>query len=392
MDAPTRYVRQVEARLRHGEKVERLGGRFFEGDPLADAVVEALSAYPRAERDALIERCLKQGIAAVPEAPPAVRALFLELDRVPMWVDFERMERGLAAFFRAGILGGLVLGAYSLVAGYCSPAGNKPLAFSGRLEEDAPRRLAETSRFVEAVTASGGMRRFSEGFACTVKVRLVHASVRRMLNRSPKWQREHWGEPLNQVDMAGTILLFSHLLMSGLGRLGFHTTRAEREDYLHLWRYVAFVIGVADELRATNEVEADALWDLITATQEPPDADSRALALALLESPIRSAPTPEARRRAERMRPVGYTLSRFLLGDEIADRLGYPRTALPYALPMLAALGRGATRTLCRVPRAKRQMAEAGRRYWRDVVALSLAGVPATFPMPAALREPSSGA
>jgi len=89
---------------------------------------------------------------------------------------------------------------------------------------------------------------------------------------------------------------------------------------------------------------------------------------------------------------VGYTLSRFLLGDEIADRLGYPRTALPYALPMLAALGRGATRTLCRVPRAKRQMAEAGRRYWRDVVALSLAGVPATFPMPAALREPSSGA
>jgi hypothetical protein len=43
---------------------------------------------------------------------------------------------------RTGFLGGIVLGFRSLVAGYCSPAGNKPLAFSGRLREAAPRRLS----------------------------------------------------------------------------------------------------------------------------------------------------------------------------------------------------------------------------------------------------------
>lgn len=389
MDIPTRYVRLDDARRRHGERVDRFGALFAEVDPLADAVVEALASLPRSARDALIDRCLSGGVAAVPEAPEPVRALFAELDRVPLWVDFERLERGARVFVRAGILGGLVLGSYSLVAGYCSPAGNKPLAFSGRLEEDAPRRLAETSRFVEAVTAPGGMRRGGAGFACTVKVRLVHASVRRMLERSPRWRARDWGAPINQADMAGTILLFSHVALDGLDKLGFHTTRAEREDLLHLWRYVAYVIGVKDELRCATADEAAALWDLLTSTQDPPDDDSRALARALLESPIQSARTPAALARARRMRPIGYTLSRYLLGDELADRLGYPPAPLALALPFGAALHRRATRATGAFPGLRERMTDAGRRYWRGVVELSLAGEPATFPMPDALgREP----
>lgn len=385
MPIPSRYVQLASARLRHGDRVERFGALFSESDPLADAVASELASWPRARREALLDGCLSRGLEAVPDAPASVRALFAELDTVPLWVDFQRIERGCAVFFRSGLLGGLVLGAYSLVAGYCSPAGNKPLAFSGRLAEDAPRRLAETSRFVEAVSSRNGMRRFSAGFACTVKVRLVHASVRRMLHESPKWRHDAWGAPINQVDMAGTILLFSHVLLEGLGKLGFYTTLAEREDVLHLWRYVAYVIGVVDELRVTSEAEALALWDLLSSTQAPPDEDSRALATALLESPLRSARTPAARAQAERMRPVGYSLSRFLLGDDVADRLGYPRTAWTRALPIFAVVNRSALRTLRFVPGVSELFVERGRRYWQTVVEQSLGGLPATFPMPDAL-------
>ena len=59
---------------------------------------------------------------------------------------------------------GLTL-ATSLVLGYASPGGNKPLAFSGQLEKRAPQRLLETSRFVEATCLPGGLARFAPGFA-----------------------------------------------------------------------------------------------------------------------------------------------------------------------------------------------------------------------------------
>ncbi|MBM4356683.1 MAG: DUF2236 domain-containing protein [Deltaproteobacteria bacterium] len=387
MKFPTRFVRIDEARRRHGDRVERFGALFGEGDPLADAVVAELSSLPRAEREALVDRCLARGLEREAELPSSLAALFRELDHVPFWVDFARIERGAEVVLRAGLLAGLVLGSYSLVAGYCSPAGNKPLAFSGRLEEDAPRRLAETSRFVEAVIARGGMRRHAPGFACTVKVRLVHASVRRMLERSPRWHAADWGVPINQVDMAGTILLFSHVLLDGLTRLGFDTSREEREDVLHLWRYVAYLIGVKDELRCATEAEAASLWDLLTATQAPPDEDSRSLAKALLDSQVQSARTPEARAHAERMRPVGYTVSRYLLGDDLADRLGYPSAPMVLALPLLAGAHREVTRRARKLHLVRGRMVDAGRRYWREVVELSLAGEPATFAMPEGLRK-----
>ena len=388
MKIPTRFVGLDAARHRHGGRVERFGVLFGEGDPLADAVVSDLASMPRDARNALIDQCLDGGVATRSEVPQSVLELFDELDTVPFWVDFERIERGAEVVLRAGLLAGLVLGSYSLVAGYCSPAGNKPLAFSGRLEEDAPRRLAETSRFVEAVIARGGMHRHAAGFACTVKVRLVHASVRRMLLASPSWNIDAWGHPINQVDMAGTILLFSHVLLDGLSRLGFDTSLEEREDVLHLWRYVAYLMGVKDELRCATESEARLLWDLLTTTQGPPDDDSRALASALLDSQVESARTPEQRAHAERMRPVGYTVSRFLLGDAMADGLGYPPAPLARAVPWFAAANRRATRTLRKLEVARARMVEQGRRYWRDVVDLSLAGQPAKFGMPEVLRAP----
>jgi hypothetical protein len=360
--------------------VEALARNLLEGDPRADAAIESLERFPRPVQNALIGQVLDEG--DVPEAPEPLRTLVAEVSRVPFWVDQARLARASDAFLRSGLLGGLVLGACSLVGGYCSPAGNKPLVFSGRLAKDAGRRLAETSRFVQAVSRRGGMRRDAEGFKIAVRVRLMHAAVRRALRRDDAWRESDWGVPINQADMAATVLLFSMVLHDGLAKLGMVPTAAEREDLLHLWRYVGFVLGVSEELRFATLAEARAFSDLVTLTQAPPDGDSRALARALIESPVAGARTAKARRFALRTRPVAYALSRHLVGDELADALGYPRTPALLAVRAFRQINLRAGPLLRVVPGLPFGSVEAGLRYWNMVVRDSPAARAATFPLP----------
>ena len=174
----------------------------------------------------------------------------------------------------------------SLMGGYTAPAGNKPLAMSGRLREQAPRRVAETARFVAAVCAPDGMRPGGEGWLISVQVRLMHAQVRRLLWDSGRWQAEQWAAPLNQHDMLATMLLFSEVYVEGLRMFGFEISAEEAEDWLALWSVVAQLLGTEAALLPADFAEASRLRELIDASQGPPDADSRALAAALVATPL----------------------------------------------------------------------------------------------------------
>ena len=206
----------------------------------------AFADLPPGEGFRLLDRALRTDIRAVPEAPRSLHALFEDLERVPAWVDWQRLDRGGAVVLRAGAAAGIVLGMKSLILGYASPGGNKPLVFSGRLQEQASRRLAETCRFVQAVSRPRGMYRHGDGFAITLKVRLMHAQVRRLDPRSGRWRADDWGHPVNQHDMLATVILFSAALIEGLRQLGYGVTPDEAEDVIHLWRYAGRVMGVED--------------------------------------------------------------------------------------------------------------------------------------------------
>lgn len=383
---PTRYVKLDPARARFGDRVDRLGAFFSVGDPLADAAVASLAPLPREARDALVDDALRKGISSRPDAPPALRALFAELDHVPFWVDFARCDRGGSAFLRTGVIGGFVLGFESIVLGYCSPAGNKPLVFSGRLEADVGRRLTETSRFVHIVSMPGGMRRHGEGFAAAVKVRLMHAQVRRMLRLSPRWNADAWGEPINQVDSAATLMLFSYVVLDGLRKLNAPLSPEDGADLLHLWRYTGYLMGVHHELLCANEAEAKELSELISTTQDPPDEDSVKLATAFMHQAVSAAKTPAERSRAQRFQRFAYALSRLLLGDETADALGYPRTPWRFAMPALRVFLRRAAALSRAIPGGDKRAVERGARYWELVVEQGKKGEPITFAMPDTLR------
>src|SRR5260221_29855 len=273
----------------------------------------------------MVDRAVAEGIDAVKNAPGPLKDFFAEVDRVPAWVDARAIERGGELLFRSGWFGGVALGV-SLIYGYASPGGNKPLVFSGRLAEQAPRRLAETSRFVQATCDRGGLHRGSEGFAITVEVRLVHAQVRRMILASGRWDEDAWGLPVNQHDMAGTSSLFSYEPIDTLRALGFVFDEEEVHLFMHLWRYSGYLIGVDPHIAPTSEQDARRLKDIIRATEGDPDDDGRSLTAALFRAGPRSQGKSETeRRRGETASQIGEGLVRSIMGDDLSDKLEVPK-------------------------------------------------------------------
>ncbi|MCA9491057.1 MAG: DUF2236 domain-containing protein [Myxococcales bacterium] len=376
---PTRLVRLDAARARWGDRVDRLTPAFFRGDPLADEALAAIDALGGAGWRAL-DRALRQGIDAVDDAPQALRALFEQLDRVPAWVDWERVDRAGRLLFRAGPAGGIVLAARCLIAGYCSPAGNKPLVLTGRVAgPELSHRLAETGRFVSAVCEPGGLRRSGEGFRITVRVRLMHARVRALCAADPRWRERDWGTPLNQRDLLATHLLFSIVFADGLRCFGLDVDRDLCEDWLHLWRLASTLMGVEAELLPATEREATELALLIRATEGPPDDDARRLTEAMLASP-NMARWPGGRRVAEGM-------CRALLGEEASDGLGLRRTPTRHAVRAISWVTGPMDRVATRIPRLEQRLVDRGHRAWRAAIAESAAGLPLRWRPPDALRQ-----
>jgi hypothetical protein len=388
---PSRFVRLREARLRFGDRVDRLGPYLTRVDPLADAVVEAIERMPPGAGAALFDRMAHKGAADAPEAPEAMRAFFAANERPPVWVDWDVVDRGGQVLLRAGPLGGLVLGLRSLVLAYTSPAGNKPLVFSGRLAESAPRRLNETARFVRETILPGNLRPGADGWRVTLKVRLIHAQVRRMILRSGRWNAQAWGAPINQHDELGTSLLFSVAVLEGLRTLGMRVSPADGEAYMHLWRWSGWLMGVDPELAPATETEAVRLGELIAATQESPDEDSRTLTRALIESPLQSATTDRETRAARRAVRFSSAMCRMLVGDETADRLGVPQAPWSRAwMPWLRRAVSGMDRLRDAVSFVGPPAVDAGTAYWNRVVEVGLTDATAAFILPEQLHPMAS--
>jgi hypothetical protein len=374
--APARVHNLAAARAQFGDLPDRLLPDLERADPLADAAAAHLATCSNGQ--AVLEAALADPAAA----PEPLAALLASVAGTPAWVDPARLERAGHLFRRAGVVGGFVLGLRSLVLGYAAPAGNKPLVFSGRLREAAPRRLAETARFVTAVCEPGGLLPGGEGRAIALRVRLMHAQVRRLLLASGRWNRAAWSLPVNQHDMLATGLLFSQVYLDGLRLLGLHLTPDEADDYVHLWRLASWILGVDSELLPDREADARRLAECIFLTQGPADADSRALTAALLQAPLQAARTPAERRLARARVRLSGSVCRQLVGNGLADALGVPPERHPFAVPLLAGVIAGLGRLRAAAPPVDASAVALGRRYWHLVVDVGMNGAIPTFTMP----------
>lgn len=209
---------------------------------------------------------------------------------VPKWVDFDLLDQGSRVFKRYAPLQALVLLCSSLVEGY---AFNKPaqvLVSTGRLQKDVTKRIYETGQLLHNIVGEGNICPGSIGHRTLMEVRLTHSAVRQFLWNSGKWDAEKYDQPINQEDMAGTVLEFDFMVARGIQNLGVKLTQEEKDLMQYFWRYAGYVLGVREELLPANLDEQEMLALQLVTHLYNPTPDSEKLAKALLRDMAKEPP------------------------------------------------------------------------------------------------------
>jgi len=342
---------------------ETLGRALTRGDPDMDRLVDWMVSAGMRKGRGLFETALEHGIETVADAPAPLREFFEIYGRRPNWVDEAMLERGAEVSQISGLVGGWVMRDGALMGGYQSPDFNRVLVMTGALSKGASRRMAETSGWWLACTGFGGMERFGEGFKSTLRVRLIHALVRRHIAEQAEWDVVRDGVAINQLDMAATQMAFSIVLLQGLKTLGWTMPRQDSRSLIHLMRYVGWLMGVEMELQPKNEAEGRRmLYHTLLSVVAPSDTSGRALARALLDEPLERPyrVLPWLRRRWEREKNLSINL--FFIGRTGMDNLGLPRRYIPWFPLMMMPVNLVAFAWGTRNPAARRRMAIRGRR------------------------------
>jgi aromatic ring-cleaving dioxygenase len=260
------------------------------GDPLADEVIQRLVREGEVRAVNRLMRHLVENADLVPEGlPPFVQEYLREVSAPVSGLDAARVRRAVRLFERCGPEVLLSLGFYSLPAAYAARKGVQVLARTGRLAMDSARRVSETAQFVVDVMERGGLGPQGRGIRSAQKVRLMHASVRGLLlqQRDPPWDRADLGLPLNQEDLAGTLLTFSIVVLQGLDALGVPVTSEEKEDWLHCWVGVGRMLGVDERILPADVTDAVLLMNRIRVRHIAASLEGQEMTAALLKG-IRS--------------------------------------------------------------------------------------------------------
>lgn len=255
------------------------------GDPLADEVVATLLASDDERAvQRLMDTLVRNDQPPPEELPPAVRAYFAAEPVVPA-----EMQKSVVAgeqFFAAHgpeIL--VALGCYSLPAAYAARKGVQVLYRTGFLARRPNRRLFETTQMVVDVLSPGGLGPNGRGLRTAQKVRLMHAAVRHLIRADTKqpWDAAALGVPINQEDLAGTLMTFTQVVLDGLKTMRSTFTDAEAQAYLDAWRVVGGVMGLRPELIPADLATARLATTTIQRRQIAASDEGKAMTAALLE-------------------------------------------------------------------------------------------------------------
>lgn len=325
MIIPTDYIEGYEeARAVDPDMAGNYITHTHVGDPEADALVEALASLEQDESSRVIQAGIERDEEALREAPQVVRDFFESIETPPDWVDLDSFNLGVRMFHRNSRL---VLGAFVggvLVEGFSTNIA-KSFVETGRLFDQGVRRLKQNNRHMVEAFMPGGLERHGDGWALSVRVRLVHAQIRYLLNNSADWDKEAWGEPISSAHLGYSVASFSARLLMHMKSLGAQFNDEERKSFMDIWRYVGNLMGVPESILFRDEEEALRLFDIAQLCEPPPDFNSIIMANALVNSaPLVIGVDNTFDRRL--LAKYVYGVSRALIGSKLADALRYPQT------------------------------------------------------------------
>ncbi|MEV5651039.1 oxygenase MpaB family protein [Nocardia sp. NPDC052254] len=307
-----------------------LGQLLEVGDEPMDRLVDWMVSEGTDRTRPLFEHALRGGIARVPDAPKPLREFFESVETPPAWLDRAKVHRG-EKVFRAGGADGLYIARdVSFLGGYLASGFNKTLVRTGALEKGPSRRFAETLQWALDVTSDDGMAELGQGYRSTIRVRLIHAFVRRHVAAMPDWQRAEWGLPINQTDMAATLVGALIAPFVGAAALGIVPSLRELDAAAHLTRYVGWLIGVQDRLLPKSFRDAvRILYHCLTAITNP-DETTPQLAVPMADDPLRWHYPDHPVLRGRIARAQHLSVAGTFLGPSAMRDLGLPRLVLPW--------------------------------------------------------------
>ena len=354
----------------------------FEADPLADRTIAAIlhpHGEPAAlgadhreawERIAIVNQQIAHWSSNAdladwsphgpvpPDVAEALRSYLRESTALPDWADRAKIRRAENLFMQQGVLSCTLLFCASLPECYVVPSIADVLQTTGQLEQHTEYRIRATGAMIFPVMMRGGLTDPSgAGVAQVLKVRLIHAVIRHLILRgSPAqalaalagarhvrgagvvppllaagerpnmhqalfargWKLGEDGLPVNQEELAYTLLTFGYVPLRGMRTLGVGLSPADEEATLHAWNVMGHFVGVKRELMAETMAQAEALFTRIQARgrQRPAVPDCRPdLAGALMQ-------TMEAVIPWRLVRPFPVLLTRRLCGRTASRELG----------------------------------------------------------------------
>lgn len=306
---------------------------------------------------------------ATTAAPHVIAALQSYLDvanALPQWANPKQISMGENVFMGHGPLSVMSLFCASLPDCYVQPEAARVLGIAGQLTTHADYRIRATAAMVFPVMLRGGLTTADGiGVAQTLKVRLIHATIRNLIlhgapqssidaiiprfsspttsgaNAAPTlaasavspmlqmhraffangWDVRRDGVPNNQEQLVFTLLTFHFVFLRGLRTLGIALPAADEEAYLHCWNVVGYVLGIEARWMPSTYAQAEKMFVEIQTRcladrNDPGGIDSRpALGGALIDYMRAAIPFAV-------LKPFPALFTRYLCGSAVADVLG----------------------------------------------------------------------
>jgi hypothetical protein len=294
------------------------------GDPIADPVIKQLfeSGGTGVVNDLMRKLVDNDGLP--PEKLPPIVRDYVESTADVRGLESEQVALGEQLFARLGPEMLTVLGFYGLPMDYAAGKGVRVLYRTAYLSKRPIRRVLETTQMVVDVMAPGGLGPSGRGVRAAQKVRLMHAAVRHLIQNdsSSPWNTVELGVPINQEDLAGTLMTFGYIVLAGLERLGFEVSAVEREAYFQCWMEIGRIMGVRADLIPANVDEGRTLAQQIFRAQGQSSSEGKELASALVKGYQQLL--PEALHGMPASMMHFFLQPESLTGRNVAEMLGLP--------------------------------------------------------------------
>jgi len=295
-------------------------------DEVADPLIASVIDRGDAPKVNTLLKSWTKNAQTLPDGLPADLRDFIEQARqLPSWADHGKLATAFEFNQKRGLYLGVTYGFASGMMSTAIPHEARAVYYS-KGGADMKDRITKTAKLGYDVGSEKAFEPDGEMIVTCVKTRMAHAGVRHLLPQSPYWTNgADQKVPISQADMMVTWHSLPTTVMQELVKWKVPIPDDESEAFLHSWQLTAHMLGIKDEYIPSS-------WD-----------EANAQAKQVLDPVL--APTPEGIKLADTLlslgtpidggfltKPILGSLTRYILGDEIAGWLKIPQDPLWYPL------------------------------------------------------------